>query len=225
MIAMATTPMVRRSRPVARGESLPPRTTDHGPRTLSAFTLIELMVVCAIIGLVMTISIPTIYRHLHPESMQKAVSDVMEACSTARALAILNGAPTELVIHPLDRQIEVVPAASSEPDENRLASPSVSGKEWRMPERSAAKPPSGGGGGGSTFSVRISDAIMIEMVDVNFVEYKDAEIARVRFHPNGTSDEFTIVLHGDNNEWRKISLEVVTALADVETDPNKWRDR
>jgi hypothetical protein len=37
----------------------------------------------------------------------------------------------------------------------------------------------------------------------------------VRFHPNSTSDEFTVVLRSDQEEWRKVSLEVTTALADM----------
>ena len=55
------------------------------------------------------------------------------------------------------------------------------------------------------------------MVDVNFFEYKDEEEARVRFHPNGTCDELTIVLRSEKNEFRKISLEATTSLARVET--------
>ena len=33
------------------------------------------------------------------------------------------------------------------------------------------------------------------MLDVNFAEYKEADVARVRFYPNGTSYEFTMVIH------------------------------
>jgi hypothetical protein len=44
----------------------------------------------------------------------------------------------------------------------------------------------------------------------------------LKFYPNGTCDEFTLVLHGENDEWRKITLEVVTGLPDVSSDPTKW---
>jgi hypothetical protein len=60
------------------------------------------------------------------------------------------------------------------------------------------------------------DGITLEMLDVNFIEYKDQEEARVRFYPNGTSDELTIVLRSDQNEYRKISLECTTGLVRVE---------
>lgn len=55
----------------------------------------------------------------------------------------------------------------------------------------------------------------IEMLDVNLQECKNFDTVRVRFYPNGTSDEMTLVLHSDNNEWRKISLELLTGLVSV----------
>lgn len=81
---------------------------------------------------------------------------------------------------------------------------------------------SGAGASAGSWSGKLSEQIKIEMLDVNFWPLKDEELAQVKFYPNGTSDEFTIVLNKDGQEWRKISLEVVTGLADVETDPNKF---
>jgi regulation of enolase protein 1 (concanavalin A-like superfamily) len=51
---------------------------------------------------------------------------------------------------------------------------------------------------------------------VNFVDLKSAPDVRVKFHPNGTSDEFTIVIRSSDEQWRKISLEVTTGLARME---------
>ena len=196
-------------------------------RTVAAFTLIELMIVCAIIGAVLTIAIPTIYRYFHPESLEGTVRNLIEACSHARANAILSGNPYELVIRPGDRSFQVVQAApessvSETRGPQRLESKSVSGEDWRMEERDSSPSTSSGA---SLFSGRISEKVMIDMLDVNFVEYKDSEAARVKFKPNGTCDEFTIVLHGDNDQWRKITLEVVTGLPDLSSDPTKWLKR
>lgn len=189
----------------------------HAPawfrRAHDAFTLIELLVVVAIIGIVMTISIPSIYRQLHPDSMQKAVTDLLEACTHARAMAILNRAPVALKIDPRTRQVSVGGGAGSS---ERLESHNVAGEDWRMPERGASSSSDGG-----SFSAKLSDRIQIKLIDVNFVDFTEAEMAPVTFFPNGTSDEFTIVLANDQGEWRKISLEVVTGLADVETDMQK----
>jgi hypothetical protein len=148
----------------------------------------------------------------------------VEACSHARAHAILSGTPHELVIRPGDRSFSVSQAAAdssvmqaSGPE--RLESKSVSGEDWRMEERESSNVTSSGGG---IFNGRIGENIRIEMLDVNFVEHREAEAARVKFYPNGTCDEFTLVLHGENDEWRKITLEVVTGLPDVSSDPTKW---
>src|SRR5438874_2527738 len=54
----------------------------------SAFTLVEIMVVIAIMGIVMTVAIPTLYHQLHPDSMRRAVTDVTEVCTEARGRAI-----------------------------------------------------------------------------------------------------------------------------------------
>jgi hypothetical protein len=107
--------------------------------------------------------------------MRKAVSDLVEACNEARALAILNGQKTAMTIRPLDGAV------------------------------SAGK-----------FSATFPANIGIEILGVNFVELQEAEQAQVQFYPNGTSDEFTIVLVSDEDKAKKISLEVVTGLAVVE---------
>jgi hypothetical protein len=52
------------------------------------------------------------------------------------------------------------------------------------------------------------------MLDINLLEYKDSDEARVRFFPNGTSDEMTLVLQS-GDDYRKITLEVTTALTSV----------
>ena len=172
-----------------------------------AFTLIELMVVVGILAVVMTIAIPSIYQTMHKDSLRAAVSDVMEMCSHARAYSILNGVETGLRIRPGDRQLEVV-----------LFSGRSSSTDESMGEPCAA--PAGPAG---IAPVRLPNSVRFEMVDVNFIEYKDREEAVARFYPNGTSDEMTLILLSDQGESRKISLEVVTALADLETDPMKFR--
>jgi prepilin-type N-terminal cleavage/methylation domain-containing protein len=76
-------------------------------RRRAAFTLIEIMVVVGIIGLIMAAGAPTLYKVLHKSGFRKTVSDLMEACSSARARAILSQQTTELVFHPTQRTCEV----------------------------------------------------------------------------------------------------------------------
>jgi prepilin-type N-terminal cleavage/methylation domain-containing protein len=66
------------------------------------------------------------------------------------------------------------------------------------------------------FSVQLPDSVNVEMFDVNFTEYKDADLAAVRFFPNGRSDDMTVVLSSSKNEWRMISLDITTGVVDDE---------
>src|SRR6266481_2048570 len=137
--------------------------TTH-PALGSAFTLIEIMVVVAIMAIVMTLAIPMIYQQLHPESMRKAVNDVMEACSHARARAILDGVQVDLVIRPADRQFDLAVGSSAPPlvpGATELFSPDVAGNDWRAAPRPAAA--KSGGGGDSFFPVKLSDKFVIAM--------------------------------------------------------------
>lgn len=165
----------------------------------AAFTLIELMVVVAIMAIVMTMSIPLMYKSTHREALNKAVRDVVEVCSQARATAILQGRMTELVWHPRAMRCEVSGGARARTDEE----PSFGGGENPAPPAN------------SGLAAQISDKLTIEMLDVNLTEYKDAEYARVRFYPNGTSDEFTLILHSERGDWIKIWLEITTGVVNV----------
>ncbi len=65
-------------------------------------------------------------------------------------------------------------------------------------------------------STHFDDSITIDMLDINLSEYKDASEALVRFFPDGTSDEMTLIIHS-GDQYRKITLEVTTGLASLET--------
>ena len=119
-----------------------------------AFTLLELMVVVGIIGLVLAMGVPTLYKFMHKEGFRKSVGDLMDTCSAARSKAIMGQTMTELVFHPQQQSCEVVGGA-------------------------------GGGGGGWATSAHFGDDVVIEMLDVNLSEYKQADEARVRFFPDG----------------------------------------
>jgi prepilin-type N-terminal cleavage/methylation domain-containing protein len=169
-------------------------------RSRRAFTLIEIMIVIGILGVILTMGAPPFFRILQPRGMSKAVIEVQEVCINARAQAILKGTTAEVVFHPLERRFEAVGVESG------AAAPSStlgSGRAGQFP-----------------------DDFKIEMLDINLLEYRESDVARVRFFPNGTSDEMTlIILRTDTMERRAISLEATTGLASVETDPQKFGRR
>lgn len=151
--------------------------------------------VVGIIGLIMALGAPTLFKFFHKEGFRKSVGDLRDACSNARSRAILGQTTTELVFHPRQKSCEVSGGAA-------------------------------GGWGGWATTAKFGDNVTIEMLDVNLNEYKDEELARVRFFPNGTCDEMTLILRSDQNAQCGVMLEITTGLATFlnESDLQKLRD-
>ena len=179
-----------------------------------AFTLIEIMIVVAIMGVVLTMGVPIVYKAWHKAPMTKAVSALVEVCSHARALAILQGREVDVVFHPREGRFEVG-SAPVPPTASAAAAPAP------VPAPSLGA----GSSSGSGLSGQLSEKVSIEMMDINKLphEFRDDELARVRFFPNGTCDELTLILVSDQNERREITLEITTGLANVESDPRRFR--
>ena len=148
-----------------------------------AFTLIEMMVVVAIVGLMAAMGVPSLMQALQKEGMRKAVSELTDVCGAARAKAILQNRTVAVVFHPGEKSFAVE---------------------------------GGGPGKGSTYvsESKLPDSVEFAMLDINMQDFGASEWARVRFFANGTSDEMTLVLH-DRAQWKKITLEFATAIANV----------
>lgn len=171
---------------------------DTGLRRTPAagFTLTELMMVLAVIGLVLGFGLPAIMRWQPDRSINHTVSELVDVFNTARARAVLVGTTTTVIFKPRERLVLVEGAGSA-------------------PGAAEARP-AFAGLPGLRSAVRIPDNVCIEMLDVNFIEFKDAEECRVRFFPNGTSEELTLVLRSDDGSFVKLWLELTTALPVIE---------
>lgn len=181
-------------------------TTRRHPRPEQAgFTLLELMMVAAIILLVLAWGMPNMLRAVQKQGMNKAVADLMEGCQQARAYAILAGEPAELVIRAEDGKMIVRKAEAPRlmrQSGGQAVGVSTAGKAQK--------------GKLSGFRRAFDEDIALEMFDVNFVDQMQFSEGIVRFYPNGTSDELTIVLLSTSKKRRKVSLDPVTAVALME---------
>jgi type II secretory pathway pseudopilin PulG len=186
------------------------------------------LVVVSIMGIIMTIAVPFMHMSLERrKGMNGAVRDVQEACRTARDWSILQQNPQELRIRPHEGIFEVGASSAPVSDEpHRLASVDLNGNEWRMEERRPSTPAPSAKAGGGSFSEHLPEGVIVEGLGVNGEDWTEDDVARVRFYPNGTSDEMSVVLYrAETNERRNIWLEVVTGLPELESDPSKFRAR
>ena len=174
-----------------------------------AFTLIEIMIVVAIMGIVMAMSVPIVYKLWRKAPMRQAVKDIVEVCSHARARAIMQGQVTEVVIHPKQNRLELVGGGGAPRPANQA------GGEVPLSAPAAT---------GSGLSAQLDPQVIIETLDINMagVEFNDVDSARVRFYPNGVSDEMRMLLF-DGRDRMGIELEITTGLASVVPDPlREW---
>jgi Tfp pilus assembly protein FimT len=170
------------------------------------------MIVVGIMGIVMGMSVPIVYKVWRKAPMREAVKNIVEVCSNARARAIMQGTITEVVFHP---------------KENRLGLGSAGSPPRPASERAGEASPSASSVAGSGLSAQLSDQVIIETLDVNMsgVEFNDADAVRIRFYPNGISDEMRMILF-DGRERIGIELEITTGLANVVPDPlREWTRR
>src|ERR1043165_8336991 len=87
--------------------------SEGGSRITHAFTLIEIMVVVAIMAIVMLMSIPFVRSGMRKEALTEAMRELEEFCASARRKAILQGSMAELIFHPKDRTFQVAGGAAS----------------------------------------------------------------------------------------------------------------
>jgi type II secretion system protein H len=163
----------------------PARHVSRVTHRVRAFTLIEVMIVVAIMGLIAATGVPSILQTFRKDGMRKALSDVMDVCGEARTRAILQNQTTVVVFYPHERRFGVEGAAGNKNTSS-----------------------------GKVTSATLPDGVEIAMLDINLQDYGGSDWARVFFYPDGTSDEMTLVLLS-RGEHKKITLEFSTALATV----------
>ena len=167
------------------------------------FTLIEIMVVIAIIGLIMAMGMPSIQQAFKKEGMRKAVDEVQTVCARARSLAIFNNTTTWVYFYPQmqDRRYQ-------------LGGDPVVGGQALLDAQLTAGTGTTPAAASSETSGTLPDEVQIEMFDINQQDFAESAWGRVRFFPNGTCDEMVMALRY-KEDTKLIKLEFSTAMTDV----------
>jgi len=159
-------------------------------RISAAFTLIEIMVVVAIIGLLAAMGMPSLVKSMQKEGMRKAVSDVEDVFFSAREQAIVNNRTVAVVFYPRERRFGVEGSAGG--GESGTAVNVHSGK---------------------TMMATLPAGVEMAMLDVFRKEYVQSDWAKIFFNPDGTCDEAVVVLVAKGGaESEKITLEYATGM-------------
>jgi type II secretion system protein H len=169
----------------------------------AGFTLVELLVVMFIMAIALTVAIPML-REVKRSPLAQATMDFEAACREARSRAILSGRPMQLVIRGGGGELAVEEA----PAGVLGATNGVSALSFTEELASQQTAP--------VFSSRFSDEVGFRSIVVNQRNFMDAAATAVRFYPNGTCDQFEGELQWLRREARRLRLEVMTAMPEVE---------
>lgn len=171
------------------------------------FTLIELLVVVALIGVFATVSLPPMIYAMKKSPIRQASSDLAEACQRARMLAIMKGRMAEMVINAEDGSVtsQLATEAAAQPAE----------ADGEVPGEGDAAPPAPSVEV-RPFNARLPESVAFKQLLINRRDMMEYTQARVRFHANGTCDEFFAVLLSESNEERVVRLEMSTGREDID---------
>ena len=167
-----------------------PRLSRCHPAAAGAFTLIEVMIVVAIIGLLAAAGLPVLGKAMQKEGMRLAVSDFEDVCFKAREKAIVNNQTTAVVIYPHDRCFGVEGV--------------VAGDLKRTVDSHSGK----------ATSSTLPEGVEFGSIFIYRREFSSSDYAKIFFHADGTCDEASVVLIYKSQE-DKISLEYATGMPTV----------
>jgi len=157
-----------------------------------AFTLVEIMVVVAVMGLLVGISIPAFRSFAKKAPLEQGISDVESLCRQARAEAIVRQQSVDVLFNEAEKIVVLTTAARviNAPDP-------FTGLMIKTTEETQL----------------IDRAFLPFMVDLQIIEPELDEFTldeiRIRFYPNGTSETLELRVVGDGEAYR-LTLDPVT---------------
>ena len=195
-----------------------PSRVNRGRAAVSAFTLIELMVVMGLMMIIIAVGVPRMVQG-NRTPLGESLNAVMEACAAARRQAILSGSTGRVTIRGAEEGTGFLISAGGGGGKPKTTNVENANADLGGFPDETLKPstkPSGGIG----FNGRIHDEVAIHFISVNFNDPLDEDQVEVKFYANGTSDEFTIGMRHEYGDQvlRFVQLDSVTGLAYIKTE-------
>ena len=194
------------------------RRANRGRAAVSAFTLIELMVVMGLMMIIIAVGVPRMVQG-NRTPLGESLNAVMEACAAARRQAILSGSTAKVTIRGAEEGTGFIISAGAGGGKPKAANVAdASADLGGFPDETPKPTPKPGGGIG--FNSRIHDEVAIHFISVNFNDPLEEDQVEVKFYFNGTSDEFTIGMRHEYGDQvlRFVQLDSVTGLAYIKTE-------
>ena len=195
-----------------------PSRANRGHAAVSAFTLIELMVVMGLMMIIIAVGVPRMVQG-NRTPLGESLNAVMEACAAARRQAILSGSTSRVTIRGAEEGTGFLISAGGGGGKPKTTNVENANADLGgFPDGTPKPSPKPGGGIG--FNGRIHDEVAIHFISVNFNDPLDEDQVEVKFYANGTSDEFTIGMRHEYGDQvlRFVQLDSVTGLAYIKTE-------
>ncbi len=154
-----------------------------------AFTLVEIMVVVAILGVLVGITVPAFKAFLDKAPLERAISDIEGMCRLARSEAIMKERPMDVILNDSGNTATLSTAARvvNEQDE-------VTGEFIR-----------------NTKEAETLDSVELEaeLEIIDPVPLLAGDDVRIRFYPNGTAETLELIV-SEGGEGYRLILDPVT---------------